>query len=65
MLYIIRKFNHTLLGTLPGAVSLPFDEAFDVPTEKTPLGSLKMTNPAAISLVRARGKSLIAVCGHR
>ena len=51
------------MGTLPGAVNLPSDEAFEAPTEQSPSGSLKPSNAAALGLIRARGKSVIAICG--
>ena len=41
----------------------PEKSAFESPSETSPLGSLKPSNPSALSLIRARGKSLIAVCG--
>merc|ERR1712150_64456 len=58
-----RSSDDYALGTLPGALNLPADVAFEAPTEQAPLGSLKPT-PQALSLIRARGTSgVIAVCG--
>ena len=60
----IRTNDKFKSGTFPTAINLPASDAFARPNDTVALYSLKLGNPSSLALVRARGKSLIVICGE-